>query len=40
MILKELLGLANLFRAQILYIYKATKIIIIYKNKNFEFAIF
>ena len=40
MILKELLGLENLSKAQALYINKEIEIIIIYKNKNLIFIFF
>ena len=35
-----LLGLINLFKAQIFYIYKLLKIIVIYKYKKFMLIIF
>ena len=37
---KKVIGLTNLFEAKIFCIYKKTKNIIIYKNKNFIFIIF
>ena len=37
MILKKLLNLINLSKAQIFYIYEITKVIIIYKNENLVF---
>ena len=37
---KEILSLANLPRAQILYIHEMLKIVIICKNKNLIFAVF
>lgn len=40
MISKELSGLLDLTKAQILHIYKPTKIIIVDKDKNFMFATF
>ena len=40
MILRKLLGLADLFRAQTLYIYKAIKIVLICEDKHFIYAIF
>ena len=40
MVLGELLGPADLSRAQTLYIYEATKIVMVYKDKHLVFAIF
>ena len=40
MILKVFLGLTELLKAQIFYIYKVIKIIIIYKDKYLIFATF
>ena len=37
---KKLLGLANLFKAQIFYIIEAINIIVIYKHKNLIFITF
>ena len=39
-ILKELLGLTNLSKAQIFYIHEIIKVVIIYEDKNFMFATF
>lgn len=39
-ILRELLGLLNLSRAQTFYIYKLTKVIVICQNKHLFFTIF
>lgn len=39
-ILKKFLGLAIKPEARIFYIYKVTKIIVIYKDKHFVFIIF
>ena len=40
MIPKELLGSPDLRRAQTLYIYKLTKVVMVNKNKDFMFTIF
>lgn len=40
MILGEFLDLLNLTKAQALYIYTLTKVIIVCKDKNFEFINF
>ena len=40
MVYKELLGLAKLTKAQNLYIYKLTKVIMVSKNKYFVFVVF
>ena len=40
MVTKELLGLADVIKAQTLCIYKLLKVIIISKNKNLVFAVF
>ena len=40
MVLKELLNPTNLLGAQTFYIYKMTKIIIVYKDENLIFAVF
>ena len=40
MILKKLLGPTDLSRAQTFYIYKATKVVIVYKNKYLILATF
>ena len=40
MVLREFLGLADLTRAQVFYIYKLTKIIIISKNEHLIFVAF
>ena len=38
--IKKLLGLTNLIKAQNFYIYKLKKIVIVYKIKNLIFAVF
>ena len=40
MVLGELLGPTNLFEAQAFHIDKATKIVVIYENKQFVFVAF
>ena len=40
MILGKFLSSLDLFRAQTLYIYNVTKVIMVYKDKNLVFAIF
>lgn len=40
MILKEVLGLADLFKAQIFGIYKAQKVAVVCKNKKLVLTIF
>lgn len=40
LIIKALLGLLNLTRAQVLYIHKLIKVIVIHKNKNLIFVAF
>ena len=40
MILRELLGLAHLSRAQILCIHKTTEVIVVYNDKNLMLAAF
>ena len=40
MVIKELLDLKNMIKAQIFSIYKLIKIVIIYENKNVLFAAF
>ena len=40
MVIKKFFNLINLAKAQIVYSYKLTKIIIVYKNKNLIFANF
>ena len=40
MVWKELLGLTNLSKAQIFYIYEVTKDVIVCKDKHFLFATF
>ena len=40
MVIKKLLGLINLIKAQIFYINKLIKVVIIYKNKNLIFVTF
>lgn len=40
MILREFLGLIDLSRAETLYSYKLTKVIIIYQDKTFVLTIF
>lgn len=39
MILKELLGLANLFRVQVLCIYKVVEVVVVCEYKDFMFTI-
>ena len=39
-VIKKLLGLINLIKAEIFYIYKLVKVDIIYKDKNLIFIIF
>ena len=39
-VIKKLLGLINLIKAEIFYIYKLVKVDIIYKDKNLIFVIF
>ena len=39
-VLREFLGPINLFKAQNFYVYKMTKVIIIYKDKNLILAAF
>ena len=40
MLLKDFLSLADLSRAQALYIHKITKVIVVFKFKNLMFATF
>ena len=40
MVRREILSLANLIKAQIFYIHKLKKVIILSKNKNLIFAMF
>ena len=40
MIAKKLLGLQNLIRTQPFYVYKAAKVVVIGKDKDFMLAIF
>ena len=40
MVLRELLGLADLSKAQILLIHETTEIIMVYKDKNLMFVTF
>ena len=40
MVLRELLGPADLSRAQILHIYEIMEIIVVYKDENLMFATF
>ena len=40
MVIKKLLSLTNLMKAQTLYIYKLLKVVIVYKDKNLIFTIF
>ena len=39
-VLRELLSLADLIRAQVFYIYELTEIVMVNKDKNFVFATF
>ena len=39
-VLKKFLGLIDLLRAQTLYIYKITEVIIVYEDKNFMLVTF